>query len=130
MLFEKSWVNFKSMSILKFCEMLKHVHNFNIIFYQMNVGKIQLFILHIFDNYEANIMMKINPKLFCDIESFKILNQSHHYLNECKYCQSWLKFMIFSFVILLMQSKFAKKNCIKCTRSNYKVWAYRWNVII
>jgi hypothetical protein len=42
------------MSVLKFCEMLKHVHNFNIIFYQMNVGKIQLFILHIFDNYEAN----------------------------------------------------------------------------
>jgi len=58
------------MSILKFCEMLKHVHNFNIVFYQMNVGKIQLFIVNIFDKYEANIMMKINLKLLCDVETF------------------------------------------------------------
>lgn len=65
-----SWVNFKNMSFFNFCEMLKHVHNFNIIFYQMNVGKIQLFIVHIFDKYETNIMMKINPELLCDVETF------------------------------------------------------------
>lgn len=58
------------MSILKFCEMLKHVHNFNIVFYQMIVGKIQLFIVNIFDKYEANIMMKINLELLCDVETF------------------------------------------------------------
>lgn len=75
----------------------------------MNVGKIELFVVHIFDKYEANITMKINLKLLCDVETFLNINQSHHYLNECKLCQSWLKFMIFSFVNLLMQSKFAKQ---------------------
>jgi hypothetical protein len=94
--------------------MLKHVHNFNIVFYQMNFSKIQLFIVHIFDKYKTNIMVKINLELLYDVQTFKNLNQSHHYLNACKLCQSWLKFMIFSFVISLMQSKFAQKKCRKC----------------